>query len=38
MRRRNATGVILDPKGGDARIVYTGVEKASGLYSEIEMI
>ena len=28
MRRRNVTGVILDPKGGDARSVYPGVEKS----------
>ena len=38
MRRRNVTGVILDPKGGDAGSVSPGVEKASGLYREREMI
>ena len=28
MRRRNVTGVILDPKGGDAGSVSPGVEKS----------
>ena len=28
MRRRNFTGIILDPKGGDAGSVSRGVEKS----------
>ena len=28
MRRRNFTGIILDPKGGDAGSVSPGVEKS----------
>ena len=38
MRRRNVTGVISDPKGGDARSVSPVWEKPSGLYRESEII
>ena len=34
MRRRNVTGVAVEPKGGDRGSVSPGLEKNSGLYRE----
>ena len=37
-RRRNDTTVMLEPKGGDAKSMSPGLEKASELYRERETL